>query len=67
MQVKTASSHPVPKEKKGKKATAQVAEEVMMIVVIYKAFVQLFLMEVSICKGTGMCQLWVSVVSGQIY
>lgn len=48
------SSHPVAKEKIGTKATAQVAEEIM-IMVIDEAFVQQFSMEVSTCKGTSMC------------
>lgn len=62
-QLKTVSSHPVTEEEIGEKATAQVAEEVMMIAVMYQAFVQLLLMEVSTCKGTALCscglELWV--------
>lgn len=49
------TSHPVAKENTGAKATARVAEEVMVIMVVYEAFVPLFLMEVSMCKGTDMC------------
>lgn len=55
VRLKAVSSHPVAKAKIGKEASAQGAEEVMLVVVIYEAFVQLFLMEVSTHKGTGMC------------